>query len=135
VIKICTRCNSTWAGGLWCEDCGAPLRDPYAAEAGSFPSTIWGYIRLQYGARRGMIVRVLAILLAPVVLGLLLRAAAGLERPWSLVVGATAPPAALATWWTIHWSAGRAVRIWVLRKGQLNRRRLARALVRRATGR
>jgi|SRR5579883_2036661 len=118
-----------------CEDCGALLRDPFGDEARSFPSTIWGYIRLQYGARRGMIVRVMAVLLAPVVLGLVLRAAAGMERPWSLIVGALAIPAALLAWWTLHWSAGRAVRIWVLRKGQLNRRRLARALVRRTLGR
>lgn len=135
MIKICTRCHSTWAGGRVCEDCGGPLRDPFGDEAARFPSTIWGYIRLQYGARRGMLVRVMAILLAPVVAGLTLRASAGLARPWSLLVGAAAIPIGLLTWWAIHWSAGRAVRIWVLRRGQLNRRRLARALLRRAIGR
>jgi hypothetical protein len=135
VIKICTRCQSTWAGGLRCEDCGASLRDPFGDEAREFPPGIWGYIRLQYGARRGMLVRVMAVLLAPIASGLMLRHAAGLERPWSLLVGAAALPIGLLTWWTIHWSAGRAVRIWVLRKGQLRRRRLARALVRRTLGR
>jgi hypothetical protein len=135
VIKICTACASTWAGGRFCEDCGAPLRDPFGDEARELPSTIWGYIRLQYGARRGMLVRVMALLLGPIAFGMSLRAAAGMERPWSLVVALAAAPIGLLTWWTIHWLAGKAVRIWVLRKGQLNRRRLARALARRALGR
>jgi hypothetical protein len=135
VIKICTGCHSTWAGGRLCEDCGSPLRDPFGDEARAFPSTTWRYIRLQYGARRGMLVRVMAILLAPVVAGLTLRAAAGSESPWSIALGAVALPLGFATWWSIHWMAGRAVRIWVLRKGQLNKRRMARVLARRALGR
>ncbi len=132
MIKVCASCHSTWAGGQWCEDCGAPLTDPFADEAKSLPSTMWRYIRLQYGARRGMIVRVMAILLAPIVAGVTLRAAAGHDRPWSIVLAVAALPLGFATWWTIHWLAGRAVRIWVLRKGQLNKRRLARAMARRA---
>jgi hypothetical protein len=134
VIKVCSACHSTWAGGRLCEDCGAPLRDPFGDESRTLPSTIWGYIRLQYGARRGMLVRVMAILLGPVACGLTLRAAAGHERPWSIVLAAAALPVGLITWWTIHWSAGRAVRLWVLRKGQLKRGRLARALLYRALG-
>ena len=34
VIKICTGCDSTWAGGQRCETCGAALRDPFDAELG-----------------------------------------------------------------------------------------------------
>jgi hypothetical protein len=135
VIKICTACHSTWAGGQICEDCGAELRDPYGDEAKQLPPGMWRYIRLQYGARRGMLVRVMAIILAPFVAGLTLRAAAGSERPWSLVLGVVAVPLGFATWWSIHWLSGKAVRIWVLRKGQVNKRRLARAMARRAFGR
>jgi hypothetical protein len=135
VIKICTGCHSTWAGGRFCEDCGAPLRDPYGDEARALPPAMWRYIRLQYGARRGMIVRVLAILLAPVISGLTLRAAAGAGPPWATALAGAALPLGLFAWGSIHWLSGRAVRIWVLRKGQLNKRRMARALARRALGR
>ena len=81
MIKICTACSSTWAGGRFCEDCGAPLRDPFGDEARELPSTIWGYIRLQYGARRGMIGRVLAGLLGPTLAVILLRQAVTLDPP------------------------------------------------------
>lgn len=135
MIKICTGCNSTWAGGRVCEDCGAELRDPYGDEAQQLPPSMWRYIRLQYGARRGMIVRVLAVLFGPLAFGLVLRAAVGCERPWSLILGIASAPIGVATWWSIHWLSGRAVRIWVLRKGQLNKRRMARAMARRALGR
>ncbi|MSP59056.1 MAG: hypothetical protein EXR72_01730 [Myxococcales bacterium] len=132
MIKICPDCHSTWAGGQRCEDCGGVLRDPFGAEAKELPPSMWGYIRLQYGARRGMLVRVMAILLAPVTFGATLRSGAGCERPWSIVLGVVAFPVGFLTWWSIHWLAGRAVRIWVLRKGQVNKRRLVRALARRA---
>jgi hypothetical protein len=133
VIKICAACNSTWAGGLWCEDCGAELHDPYAPNAGEqLPRGIWRYIRLQYGARRGMLVRVMAFLLAPVVFGLLAREAILLDGP-ALVAGMIgAALAGFLTWALVYWAAGKAVRIWVLRKGQLNKRRAARALLKRA---
>jgi hypothetical protein len=131
MIKICRSCRSTWAGGMICEDCGAALVDPYGQASRDLPEGVWKYIRLQYGARRGMIVRVLAILLGPVVAVILARRALGLSPPWSFVgiVGALA--AGLATWFVLHRLAGKAVRLWVLRRGQLNRKRLARALLRR----
>jgi hypothetical protein len=132
VIKICPRCRSTWAGGLVCEDCGAHLDDPFGAEARQLPDSVWSYIRLQYGARRGMLVRVIAILLGPVVAAVLLRRAVLVPPPWSYAGALGALAAGLATWWSIHWMAGKAVRIWVLRRGRLSRRKLARALVKKA---
>jgi len=133
MIKVCAACNSTWAGGQWCEDCGAELQDPYAPDAAEkLPRGIWRYIRLQYGARRGMLVRVLAFLMAPVVFGLLAREAVLLDGAWMVAGLAGAALAGFATWATIYWMAGKAVRVWVLRKGQLNKRRAARALLRRA---
>jgi hypothetical protein len=133
MIKVCAACNSTWAGGQWCEDCGAELHDPYAPDAAAkLPRGIWRYIRLQYGARRGMLVRVLAFLMAPVVFGLLAREAVLLDGAWMVFALAGAALAGFATWATIYWMAGKAVRVWVLRKGQLNKRRAARALLRRA---
>lgn len=135
MIKVCAACNSTWAGGQVCEDCGATLHDPFAPDAAdALPRGIWRYIRLQYGARRGMIVRVIGILLGPVVAALFLRAAAGAGRPASVLLGVAALPAGVLTWYALHVGAGRAVRVWVLRRGQLNRRRLARALRRRVLG-
>ena len=76
--------------------------------------------------------RVLAILLGPVVAFVLAREAVTLVSPWSAfgVVGSLI--AGVLTWWSIHWLAGKAVRVWVVRKGRLNRRKLARALVKRA---
>jgi len=114
-----------------CEDCGGALVDPYADASRALPDGVWRYIRLQYGARRGMIVRVLAILLAPVVAVVLARRALALASPWSLLGTAGALAAGLLTWFLLHRAAGKAVRLWVLRRGRLNRKRLARALLRR----
>jgi hypothetical protein len=133
VIKVCAECGSTWAGGRVCEDCGATLRDPYAADAAeALPRGIWRYIRLQYGARRGMLVRVMAFLVAPVVFGLGAREAVLLPSPWSALGVVAAAVAGVATWALIYWLAGKAVRVWVLRRGQLNKRRAAKALLKRA---
>ena len=133
MIKICQACASTWAGGTHCEDCGAELMDPYAADAAErAPRGIWRYIRLQYGARRGMLVRVMAFLMVPVVFGLLAREAVLLHAPWNILGLLGSALAAFFTWATIYWVAGKAVRIWVLRKGQLNKRKAARAMLKRA---
>jgi hypothetical protein len=133
MIKVCAGCNSTWAGGIWCEDCGAELQDPYASDAAEkLPRGIWRYIRLQYGARRGMLVRVLAFLSVPVVFGVLARQAVVLPGGWMAAGIAGAALMAFLTWASIYWLAGKAVRIWVLRKGQLNKRRAARAFLRKA---
>lgn len=131
MVKICPRCESTWAGGLICEDCGTRLDDPFDDRAEKFPEKVWAYIRLQYGARRGMIVRVLAILLGPVVAFLLMREAVALATPWNWVGAAAAVTAGVATWWCIHWFAGKAVRIWVLRRGRLSKKKLAKAMLKK----
>jgi hypothetical protein len=117
---------------MMCEDCGAALVDPFAEDAQEFPEEVWKYIRLQYGARRGMIVRVLAVLLAPVVTGLLLRPALLLPSPWSGLGAVGAVVAGGLTWATLHYGAGRAVRIWVLRRGRVRRTLLAKAMIKRA---
>jgi hypothetical protein len=135
LIKVCPECGSTWAGGRVCEDCGGILHDPYAKDAAeALPKGIWKYIRLQYGARRGMLVRVMAFLMVPVVFGVLARRAVLLPGGWMAAGIAGAALAGFLTWAVIYWLAGRAVRIWVLRKGQLNKRRLARAVLKRALG-
>src|SRR2546423_14165513 len=116
---------------MHCEDCGTLLHDPYARDAAEvLPRSIWRYIRLQYGARRGMLVRVMAFLLVPVVFGLLAREAVISSSPVLGLIGAAL--AGFLTWAGVYWLAGKAVRIWVLRKGQLNKRRAARALLKRA---
>jgi hypothetical protein len=132
MIKVCPSCRSTWAGGLICEDCGAALVDPTGAASKGLPEGVWKYIRLQYGARRGMIVRVLAVILGPTVAFLSLRRATTLPAPWSFVGGAAAVLAGFLTWFALHRLSTKAVRIWVLRRGQLNRKRLARAMIKRA---
>jgi hypothetical protein len=132
VIKICPECKSTWAGGRLCEDCGATLENPYGNDAEGWPAGVWSYIRLQYGARRGMLVRVLAFLLGPTVAFLLLREAVILAMPWSLLGSLCAVATGILVWLGLHVLAGRAVRIWVLRKGQVSQKKLARAMLRRA---
>jgi hypothetical protein len=134
LIKVCPDCGSTWAGGRLCEDCGTALRDPYAADAAdALPKGIWRYIRLQYGARRGMLVRVMAFLAIPVVFGVLARRAIVLDGGLRVLALVGAGAASLLAFLTIYWLAGKAVRIWVLRKGQLNKRRMARALLKRVS--
>src|ERR1041384_5324513 len=111
LIKICPRCRSTWAGGMVCEDCGGALVDPFADDAEELPEEVWRYIRLQYGARRGMIVRVLAILVGATVALVLARRAVGLGSPWTMPAFAGALAAGGATWWALHRLAGQAVRV------------------------
>jgi hypothetical protein len=117
---------------MMCEDCRTQLVDPFADQAREFPENVWKYIRLQYGARRGMIVRVLAVLMGPVVGLLLLRRALVLPGWWPTVGALGAATAGVLTWGAIHRFAGEAVRVWVLRRGRLRKARLARAILRRA---
>ena len=132
VIKICPQSRSTWAGGSFCEECRAPLVDPFGAGSRELPEDVWRYIRLQYGARRGMLVRVMAALLGPVVAMVLLRRSVLLPMPWMVVGMIGALGAGVLVWWTLHRLAGKAVRLWVLWRGQVHKARLARALLKRA---
>lgn len=132
MIKICQKCLSTWAGGTFCEDCQGPLVDPFDPRAEQlFPPSVWSYIRLQYGARRGMLVRVMAFLSAPVVFGLLARPTLLWPTPWNVIGFVAAALLGIGFGLLVYWLAGKAVRIWVLRKGQVQKKKLARALFRR----
>ena len=132
MVKICLQCESTWAGGIVCEDCGGVLTDPFDTGAQWFPKHIWAYIRLQYGARRGMLLRVIALFMGPVVGGWFIReslvsfsgVSLGLALSGSVGLG-------VLIWFCIHWIAGRAVRIWVLRRGQLNKKKFMIAMIKR----
>ena len=132
MIKICPACKSTWAGGMRCEDCHGPLVDPFADDAQELPEEVWRYIRLQYGARRGMLVRVMAFLLGPVVAVVLARRAFLLPPGWRAAATVGALACGFLTWLLLHRFAGQAVKVWVLRRGRLRRGKLARALLRRA---
>jgi hypothetical protein len=79
-----------------------------------------------------MLVRVMAALLGPVVGLVLLRRAVLLPMPWMAAGMIGAIGAGVLVWWTLYWLAGKAVRLWVLRRGQVRRARLARALLKRA---
>ena len=131
MIKICPRCHSTWAGGSRCEDCGAQLCDPFADDAQGLPEEVWRYIRLQYGARRGMLVRVVGILSGAGVAAATLRPALATPGPWRVALVVLAILSGIVVWRIVHVLAGRAVRVWVLRRGRLNKRRLARAALAR----
>jgi hypothetical protein len=79
-----------------------------------------------------MLVRVMAALLGPVVAMVLLRRSVLFPMPWMVVGMIGALGAGVLVWWTLHRLAGKAVRLWVLRRGQVHKARLARALLKRA---
>ncbi|MCA9625672.1 MAG: hypothetical protein KC731_41905, partial [Myxococcales bacterium] len=85
--------------------------------------------RVDYGARRGMIMRFMAIFIGSFIGLYGLRESVALERPYNLIVGIGSVVLGLAIWRLFHWAAGRGVRVWVLAKGKLNRTRLARAIL------
>jgi hypothetical protein len=116
-----------------CEDCRGQLVDPFSDEAQGFSEDVWRYIRLQYGARRGMLVRVMAIFSGVVVAAVGLRGSLIRPVPWSVICALLSLAAGVATWALLHWLAGQAVRLFVLRRGRLRRTKLARALWKRAT--
>jgi hypothetical protein len=129
VVKICARCLEVWPGGFRCDTCGGPLTHTSDAEAKELPEVVWRNQRVDYGARRGMIFRFLGIF-AGVVVGLFgARAAVPLPSPWSWIGAAGAIALGIGVWYFFHVAANRGVRIWVLRKGQVQKRKLARALL------
>jgi hypothetical protein len=79
-----------------------------------------------------MIVRFLGIFAGFVVAVVGVRESIPQPSPWSFVLALVSLGAGVAVWATIYHLAGRGVRIWVLRKGQLQKRKLARALLAQA---
>jgi hypothetical protein len=132
VVKICARCHEVSPGGYRCDFCGGPLLHTDDARAKDLPEAVWKQQRVDYGARRGMIVRFLAIFAGFFVAVYGLRASVAFAEPWSYAVAVGSFVAGVAVWWTIYVAAGRAVRIWVLRRGQVHKRKLARALLTQA---
>jgi hypothetical protein len=118
-----------WPGGYRCDTCGGPLTHTSDEQAHDLPEVVWKNQRVDYGARRGMIVRFLAIFAGFFVAVIGVRSSVVLPSPWSFVSAAGAILGGVALWWVIYVAAGRAVRVWVLRRGQLQKRKLARALL------
>lgn len=131
MVKICASCHEVSPGGFRCDSCGGPLIHTSDAGAQNLPDAVWKQQRVDYGARRGMIVRFLAIFAGFIVAVFGVRNSVGFPRPWSFVGAGVSLVAGVALWWVIYVAAGRAVRVWVLRKGQLQKRKLARALLAR----
>jgi fatty acid desaturase len=132
VVKICARCHEVSPGGFRCDFCGGALLHTDDARAKDLPETVWKQQRVDYGARRGMIVRFLAIFAGFFVAVYGFRASVTFASPFSYAVAAASLAAGILVWWTIYVAAGRAVRVWVLRRGQVHKRKLARALLAQA---
>jgi hypothetical protein len=132
VVKICARCHEVSPGGYRCDFCGAELLHTDDARAHDLPEAVWKQQRVDYGARRGMIVRFLAIFAGFFVAMFGVRASVAYTAPWSYAVAGGSLLAGIALWWAIYVAAGRAVRVWVLRRGQVHKRKLARALLAQA---
>jgi len=132
VVKICTRCFVVWAGGFRCEDCGGPLVHTDDAAAHGMPEAVWRNQRLDYGARRGMIFRFLAIFAGLTVALLGVRWSVPQPSPWSFVGAAGSIAVGVALWRLMYVAADRGVKIWILRSGQLQKGKLARALLSQA---
>jgi hypothetical protein len=129
VVKICARCLEVWPGGYRCEICGGPLTHTSDKQAHDLPESVWKNQRIDYGARRGMIVRFLAIFAGFFVAVIGVRSSVVLTSPWSFVGAGASIGGGILLWWLIYVAAGRAVRVWVLRRGQVQKRKLARALL------
>ena len=119
-------------GGFRCDFCGGPLVHTDTAEARGLPEAVWKQQRVDYGARRGMIVRFFAIFAGFFVAVLGVRNSVGFDRPWSYLVAAASLAAGIAVWRFIYVAAGRAVKVWVLRSGQVRKTKLAKALLAQA---
>jgi hypothetical protein len=132
VVKICARCHEVSPGGFRCDFCGGPLLHTDDARARELPEAVWKQQRVDYGARRGMIVRFLAIFAGFFVAVYGVRASVAYAAPWSYAIAAGSLLGGVALWRTIYVAAGRAVKVWVLRSGQVHKRKLARALLAQA---
>jgi hypothetical protein len=132
VVKICARCHEVSPGGYRCDHCGGQLLHTDDERARDLPSTVWKQQRVDYGARRGMIVRFFAIFAGFFVAVYGVRASFAYHAPWAYGVAGASLAAGIGVWWAIYVAAGRAVRVWVLRRGQVHKRKLARALIAQA---
>jgi hypothetical protein len=101
-------------------------------QAKDLPEVVWRNQRVDYGARRGMVFRFQAIFLGFFIAVLGVRWSVGLGSPWAWPAALGALVTGVLVWWLLHVAADRAVKIWVLRSGQLSRRKLARALIHQA---
>jgi hypothetical protein len=133
VVKICARCHEVSPGGYRCDACGGELLHTSDAKAKDLPEAVWRNQRVDYGARRGMIFRFLAIFAGSGVALYGVRASVAQPSPWSWIGAIAALSAGLLVWWTLYTAADRGVRIWVLRRGQLQKRKLAKVLLGQAT--
>ena len=129
MVKICTSCHYVNAGGYRCCECGGRLIIASDPEAQDIPEAVWKNQRVDYGARRGMIYRFLAIFLGAGVGLYGLRESLAAEGAWMWIGIGLSAVAGLSVWRLFHWAAGRGVRVWVLAKGKLRRGRLARAIL------
>ncbi len=128
MVKICLACHYVNAGGYRCTECGGKLVMTSDPEAKALPESVWKNQRVDYGARRGMIMRFLAIFIGASVGLYGLRESFGLAAPWSRVVAVGSVALGLSTWWALYRAAGRGVRVWILAKGRVHTGRLARAI-------
>lgn len=118
-----------WAGGFRCEDCGGPLVHTDDARAQGLPEAVWRNQRLDYGARRGMIFRFMAIFIG-LTIGLLgVRWSVPEPSPWNWIGAVASIAGGIAVWRLLYVAADRGVKIWILRSGQLQKGKLARALL------
>lgn len=128
MVKICVDCHYVNAGGFRCCECDGRLIMVTDAEAHELPPEVWKTQRVDYGARRGMIYRFLAIFIGACTGLYGFRAAFAYEGNWFWAVAIGSIVVGIALWWTLHRAATRGVRVWVLAKGKVNHRRLARAI-------
>lgn len=129
MVKICVDCHYVNAGGFRCCECDGKLVMVTDAEAHDLPPEVWKTQRVDYGARRGMIMRFVAIF-AGAIVGLLgVRESVAFASPAAWLVALASVGGGLLVWWVLHRAATRGVRVWVLAKGKVNHKRLAKAIV------
>ncbi len=124
-----------WPGGYRCPECGGSLVHTSEDEAKELPDAVWKNQRVDYGARRGMIYRFLGIFAGLVTALYGARSSVPLPAPWSTVGIIASLVVGFGVFWAMYVLAGRGVRIWVLRRGQVQKRKLARALLAQAVKR
>ncbi len=122
-------CHEVNAGGFLCVDCGGRLILTSDPEAQNMPDSVWKTQRIDYGARRGMLMRFSGIFLGAMLGMFGLRESTALPMPWSIFGAVASLGAGVLLWRLFYHAAGRAVRVWVLAKGKVRRGRLARAIL------